>query len=95
MRGPPGLEARAEDWKWGSLSCWLAKREAEPQRLSPRPIRRSPGWKSRVNAALSRKELQAVRRCVTRGSPFGDETWARRLGLESTLSRRGRPEKES
>ncbi len=94
-----GLVKRAEDWKWGSLARWLAKSEPAPKLLSPWPISRSPSWKARVNTPLSDKELQAVRRSIKRGAPFGDETWvesiARRLDLESTLRPRGRPKKES
>ncbi len=43
------------------------------------------------------KELAALRYCVTRGRPFGDDDWteqtARRLGLQNTLRRVGRPTK--
>ena len=39
-------------------------------------------------------ELVAVRQCVPRGRPLGDEGWVesivRRLGLESTMRPRGR-----
>lgn len=94
-----GLVPRAEKWRWGSLSRWLAKSEPEPKVLTPWPTPRSPDWLSRVNAALSDAELTAIRRCVNRGSPFGDEKWtettSRRLGLDSTLRPRGRPKKES
>jgi putative transposase len=94
-----GLVPRAEDWRWGSLARWLAASEPEPKLLAPWPIPRSPGWQSKVNAALSEAELLAIRRCANRGSPFGDEQWiattSRRLGLDSTLRPRGRPKKES
>jgi len=57
---------------------------------------RFPG---RVNEALSEKELSAVRRSAERGTPHGEAGWvaaaARRLGLEHTLRRRGRPRKEA
>lgn len=93
------LVEKAEDWKWGSLSRWLDKPERDPKLLSAWPIARSPNWKSKVNTALSEKELQSVRWSLKRGSPLGDETWvestARRLSLESTLRPRGRPKKES
>ena len=94
-----GLVEKAEDWKWGSLSRWLCKPEPEPKLLSPWPIPRLPGWKERVNWALSEQELESVRWSVKRGSPFGEEPWvesiARRLDLEMTLRPRGRPRKES
>jgi putative transposase len=50
-----------------------------------------------VNRAESKKELEAVRRGVQRGQPYGSETWCQRivqrLGLESILRPRGRPRK--
>ncbi len=83
-----GLVSKAEDWRWGSLSRWLNKPERDPKLLSKWPVARTPNWKQRVNTALSEKEATAVRLCVNRGCPYGDETWiestARRLGLEST-----------
>ena len=92
-----GLVARAEDWRWGSLYRWLANPEPEPKLLSPWPIARTRNWTARVNEPLSQRELDKIRWCVKRGSPFGDEGWvettARRLDLESTLRPRGRPRK--
>lgn len=94
-----GLVARAEEWRWGSLYRWMATPEPEPNLLSPWPIPRSSQWDEQVNAAVSDKEMQTIRRCVNRGSPFGGRQWVdsvtRRLGLETTLRRRGRPKKES
>ncbi|MGN6545178.1 MAG: transposase [Aureliella sp.] len=92
-----GLVKRAEDWQWGSLARWLANPEPTPKLLSPWPVRRPRNWTERVNQPLTARELEAVRRSVQRGSPFGDASWiettARRLGLESTLRARGRPKK--
>jgi putative transposase len=51
-----------------------------------------------VNQPQSEREVEAVRRCVVRGQPFGSEVWqkqtARRLGLAYTLRPRGRPKKD-
>ena len=89
------LVDRAEDWRWGSLFRWVSKPEPDPRLLSAWPIRRPPGWKNRVNAALTKGELEALRKSAKRGAPFGDEKWvtkeAKRLGIESTLRKRGRP----
>ncbi|HEX3315481.1 MAG TPA: hypothetical protein VHR72_11350, partial [Gemmataceae bacterium] len=56
-------------------------------------------WTTRVNRPQSGKELEAVRRSVSRGQPFGDVEWQQRtaqtLGLESTFRSRGRPRKEA
>ena len=90
------LVARAEDWRWGSLWRWLQPTEPAPSLLSPWPIPRRSNWVERVNEPLTDKELAAIRRCAQRGSPLGDSTWiestVQRLGLESTLRPRGRPQ---
>ena len=49
-----------------------------------------------MRAELTRKaELEAIRKSVHRGSPYGGPAWtestAKALGLESTLRPRGRP----
>ena len=91
------LVARAEDWRFGSLWRWMQPGEPKPKLLSPWPIARSPGWTDRVNTPLGDRELEAMRRSVQRGRPWGDEGWvesiARRLNLESTMRPRGRPKK--
>ncbi|MCC9599396.1 transposase [Stieleria sp. JC731] len=85
----------AELWCWGSLWRWHNKKDSEPKLLSPWPLARPPKWVTRVNLALSEKELEAVRRCPQRGAPLGDEGWAesiaRRLNLESPMRPRSRP----
>ncbi|MCC9599398.1 transposase [Stieleria sp. JC731] len=90
-----GLVDSAELWRRGSLWRWHNKQDSEPKLLSPWPLARPPKWVTRVNQALSEKELEAVRRCAQRGAPLGDEGWvesiARRLNLESTMRPRGRP----
>jgi len=90
-----GLVRRAEDWRWGSLWRWLQKTEPDPKLLAPWPIARLPKWVTRVNEPLGERQLEAVRGCVRRSRPLGDEGWvesiARLLGLESTLRPRGRP----
>ena len=89
------LVERAEDWRWGALYRWHCPTEPSPKWLSPWPVPRHPHWVSRVNEALSPKELASVRWSVKRGTPFGSETWvesvARRLDLKSTVRPRGRP----
>jgi len=92
------LVGRAEDWRWGSL--WRRQRGDDDQKLllSDWPVSRPRNWLARVNRLESDEELDALRRCVARGRPFGDEQWlrstVRRLGLEHTMRLRGRPRKE-
>lgn len=86
-----------DQWRYGSLWRWRHAAGSEKRLLSPWPIPRQSNWIDRVRMALSEKEQQRLQRCIKRGSPYGDPKWvektARRLGLESTLSSRGRPRK--
>jgi putative transposase len=89
------LVDRAEQWRWGSLWHWNQKTTLMTELLAPWPVRRSAGWLEHVNQPQTDEELTALRRCINRGCPFGDETWSsrmvKRLGLETTLTPRGRP----
>jgi putative transposase len=64
---------------------------------SPVPLGRR--WHEYVNEPQSEAEVEAIRRSVQRGQPFGGEAWqakfARRLGLEHTFRPRGRPRKQT
>ena len=87
--------ARAEDYRWGSLWNWRGGDSVI--KLSTWPVKRLPRWVERVNQALTKKELDALKNCVKRGCPFGSENWvqktAEKQGLELTLRPRGRPKK--
>ncbi len=89
------LVRQAERWPWSSL----ATRPDRPVPLTAWPLDRPRQWLRRVNAAETAAELADVRRCVQRGTPIGEQSWAlraaARLGLESTLRPRGRPRKEA
>lgn len=91
-----GLSRRAESWRYGSLHA--AVKDSGPVSLEPVP-ERGPlkEWTKRVNQALTEAELTAMRHCIARGTPFGEEVWKQRtasaLGLESSLRPRGRPPK--
>jgi len=90
-----GLVDRADDWRWGSL--WRREHGTANDRrwLSKWPLPRPRHWARLVNQPQTEAGLEAVRRSVIRGQPYGDDAWvkrtARRLGLESTLRSRGRP----
>ena len=92
------LVERADAWAWSSLR--RAEREAPAfPILSPWPVPRPADWLEIVNQPQTESELQALRRCVHRGRPFGAPDWvaqtAKRLGLEWTLRARGRPKKQA
>jgi putative transposase len=93
-----GLVRRAEKWQWCSL--WQRAQEPRPEKwlLSAWPVHvAEEDWVHEVNRPQTEAELEALRRSVQRGQPYGEELWAervaRRLGLESTLRPRGRPRK--
>ncbi len=89
------LVRRAEQWRWGSL--WRRMHDDEGSLLSPWPIEEPTDWVAHVNRAQSSAEVEALRRSVRRGSPYGSDGWqarvAKRLGLDFTLRSRGRPRK--
>src|SRR5205814_3054676 len=69
---------------------------AEQQKLlSEWPLPVPSRWTRLVNEVQTEAELQALRKCVNRGQPFGPESWidqcVRKLGLESAMRPRGRP----
>jgi putative transposase len=94
-----GLVERAEDWRWNSL--WRHERGSPEARalLGDWPVTRPARWLNWVNKVQSAAELEALRRCVVRGSPFGSEEWVTaavaKLGLPGTLRPRGRPRKQA
>lgn len=92
-----GLVARAEDWRWGSLHRRVTGKR-EPL-LKEWPLPEPADWPAQVNQPQTEAELDAIRRCVRRGSPYGNAPWvaqaAERLSLQSTLRPRGRPRGKS
>jgi len=90
-----GLVQRAQEWRWGSL--WRRERGQGPPLLSDWPLAEPSDWPDLVNQPQTEAELEAIRRCVQRGSPYGSTRWteniAEQLGLEATLRPRGRPRK--
>jgi putative transposase len=90
-----GLVARAEQWRWGSL--WRRQSGSAEDRmiLAEWPTARPGDWLNWVNRPQSAAEEAAIRQCVTRGRPYGQEAWQRQtaetLGLGHTFRERGRP----
>jgi putative transposase len=89
------LVTEAQTWRWSSL--WHREHGTGVPWLVAWPVPEPSRWAAFVNRPQTEQELLALRRCVVRGVPYGDELWQRRtvsaLGLESTLRSRGRPKK--
>ncbi len=92
-----GLAKKAEQWAWSSAPAWDAPAAERPSFLDAGPVARPDDWLKSVNKPLTPAELDALRRSVNRGCPYGTPGWtattAKQLGLESTMRPRGRPRK--
>ncbi len=90
-----GLVTRAEDWEWGSAWARYHPFDERVIPLSLWPLPRPVDWLDFVNRPQTEAELDAVRRSVEKGCPFGSEPWVQdtavRLNLEYTLRSPGRP----
>jgi len=92
-----GLAERAEAWRWSSLWRRIAGTADQRALLSAWPVPYPQDWCAFVNAPQTDAEVDAIRRCVVRGQPYGGEQWvhqtATQLGLGSTLRAPHRPRK--
>jgi REP-associated tyrosine transposase len=90
-----GLVSEMDTWPWSSLA--LARQRERPAWHSDGPVKRGRNWLAHVAQPQTDMELLALRRCVNRGCPYGNDRWTSRtttaLHLESTLRPRGRPRK--
>ncbi len=91
------LVEKAEAWQWSSAWRYYKGDNDAKKLLAEWPIPRPHDWRKHVNRVLSQSELDALRRSVQRGSPYGSKAWSKRtiarLGLEWTVRPRGRPKK--
>ncbi|QEM69719.1 transposase [Geobacter sp. FeAm09] len=87
------LSPTAAQWAWSSHQVRNTdSKELQPDRL-PFPL--PEDWSTFVDTPLTDTEIEKVRNSVNRQASFGHENWINeicvRLGLESTLRRRGWP----
>ena len=85
------LIKRAARWRWSS-AAW---RERPESWLDESPVPLGQGWTGYVDTPQTSTELEALRRSVHRGTPFGSPQWqvatAEAHGLLATLSPTERP----
>ena len=83
----------ADAWRWSSL--WHRVHGNKAGLLDVGPMRLPRRWLQHVETPQTEAELEALRRSVVRGYPFGETSWqertAKRLGLQFTLRPCGRP----
>ncbi|MBV5328195.1 MAG: hypothetical protein JZU65_11250 [Chlorobium sp.] len=88
-----GIVGSAGDWQWSSHQAriGIVKERIHNETLLPLP----EAWTEYVDTPLTDVEIEKLRTSVNRQSPFGSAEWKQqtitRLGLESTVRRRGRP----
>ena len=86
---------RAEQWRYGSAWHRANSTISSERILRPWPIPRPSRWLDHVNQPQTECEMDAIRKSVNRGVPFGDEQWisqaAARLKIRHTLRPPGRP----
>ena len=92
------LVDRAQDWPWGSLHRRLQGDAEQQAILTDSPVSLGGNWAKHVNQPQTEAELIALQASVSRGRPFGSETWckkvAKQMGLEHTYRSPGRPRKK-
>lgn len=95
---------RAEDYRWSSYrvhGLGSADELVDPlvsyEQIAPNAKGRQAKWAQRVHEPLAEPQLEAIRRSVNRGLPYGEEAWLKRLALrlklDLTTRPRGRPRK--
>ena len=87
------LVERAENWRWSSL--WQRQNNDCGPCLAPWPILIPDNWLEHVNSPQTFAELEAFRRALNLGQPFGGDEWAKDVvGVNTSPARmRGRPRK--
>ncbi|MCE5266347.1 MAG: transposase [Planctomycetaceae bacterium] len=89
------LVVRAEEWRWSSLWRRDSGTAEEKAILAAWPVELPHDWLELVNRADNEQELDALRRSVQRGRPYGTTEWQERiaklLGLQSAYRSPGRP----
>lgn len=63
----------AIDWEWSSIST--SGNDTRRAILSPAPIAIPSNWLTWVDQAITSAELDALRRCGRRQSPYGSRSW--------------------
>ena len=89
------LAPTAEAWRWSSLWRRCQDQQQPGLPMSPWPVDEPCDWLAVVNRPQSPQEEEALRRCTTKGRPYGSEQFVQwtteLLGLKSSLRDPGHP----
>jgi putative transposase len=89
------LVQNAADWPWSSLS--RDSIGSTDIRISQCPVAKPKNWPEFVDQPQNQQELETLRRCGLKNTPFGSADWTRttaeQLGLTSSLRPPGRPKR--
>jgi hypothetical protein len=55
------------------------------------PVEKPDDWLEIVNAPQCFEELRAIRRCASKGRPYGEEAWAAQTALQLGIAPKLRP----
>ena len=89
------LVKKAENWKWSSV--WRRENGAIKQKklLSTWPVSAPRDYLNWLNQTQTEGDEEAIKKSITKGSPYGDDSWVKsvikRFSLEQTLRKVGRP----
>lgn len=90
-----GLVRAVVEWRWSSL--WRRANYCDQGALSAWPLPIPQNWIDLVQETPG-GDFTGLRKAIRRSQPFGEDGWraetATRLGIESSLRKRGRPEKD-
>jgi putative transposase len=84
------LVLRAEEWRWSSLWQRCHPTGEERSLLAAWPIDMPANWLERVNQTDDAQELEALRRSVQRGRPFGQPEWQKEIAQRLRGGKRDR-----
>src|SRR5262245_27332953 len=68
-----GMVDKVDGWPWSSLA--VRELKDRPAWYSDGPVPRGRNWLAHVEHPQTDMELLALRRCVNRGCPYGNERW--------------------
>jgi putative transposase len=92
------LVKQVEAWRWSSAAIRLSGDEAMQNLLDEWPVSRPQNWLALLNEAQTELDEQRVAESINRNRPLGEPEWmqkmVKRMGLEHTIRRPGRPAKK-